>query len=316
METQLTKDILADVLRVGELGSRIVCRPELGAPWGLFFPTENRAFFHIIKKGTCLFYPKQNLNTPLMLNQGDVLFIPRVNNYFIKSSQEVAANYYLDEIKRANEQQNPNIEATTKIICGSYELKSELSIPFFALLPNYIHLSGEELSRYPELGQTVRILIKEESDSRLGSDLIVARLLDIFLVQIIRFWLTHCTQDSSGWLAATLDLEIGRALSLMHSYPERKWNLDNLAKETGISRTKFFTKFNQLVGISPMQYLTNWRIELAKQMLTSSHSSILEIANNVGYESESAFGRVFKKRVQTTPGKYKKHFLKTSQEIL
>jgi len=312
MNTEQTKDILADILKVGELGSRIVCRPELSAPWGMVFPAENRAFFHIIKKGTCLFIPKRPSQNPITLHQGDVLFIPKVDNYQIKSSPKAKNRNYREELRRMERLSINQQSLLTKMICGSYELTSQMSIPFFSQLPHYIHLTNEDLNRCPELGQTVQMLIKEDGDSELGSDLIVARLIDIFLVQIIRFWLTHCKKESCGWLTATLDLEIGKALSLIHKFPERKWSIESLAKEVAISRTKFFTKFTKTVGVSPIQYLTNWRLELAKQMLTSSSSSILEIANNVGYESEAAFGRVFKKLELISPGKYRKRVAGTT----
>jgi len=305
MNNNQAKDILADVLRVGDLGSRIICRPELFSSWGLLFPPENRAYFHIIKKGSCLFVPQAGSKTSITLHQGDVLFIPKVNNYSLQSSHKIKPRNYLNELKRLKKKVTQGEEKVLRMICGSYELRSNMSMPFFSLLPSYIHLTNEDLNRFPELAQTVQMLIREDCLSSIGSDLIVARLLDIFLIQIVRFWLTHCKKESSGWLAATLDNEIGNVLSIMHKFPEQKWNVESLAKEVAISRTKLFTKFTKVVGISPIQYLTNWRIELSKQMLSTTNFSILEIANNVGYESEAAFGRVFKKLEQTSPGKYR-----------
>ena len=300
-----TKDILADILRVGELGSRIICRPELSAPWGLIFPTEDKANFHVIKKGSCLFYLNNKIKDPVTLHQGDVLFIPKVNTYSIISSTGVRANHYLDEVKRSNNVKKDKTDTTTRMICGSYKLKSNMSIPFFSLLPGYIHLTSENLSQFPELGQTVQMLIKEDYYAGIGSDLIIARVLDILLVQIVRFWLSHCKTDSVGWLMATLHDELGKVLSLIHEQPEKKWTIDHLAKETAMSRTKLFNEFTKTVGISPFQYLTNWRVELSKQLLTTTSSSILEIANAVGYESEASFGRVFKKIEMTSPGKFR-----------
>jgi len=304
LDSKQTKDILADILRVGELGSRIVCRPELPAPWGLIFSPESKAYFHIIKRGSCLFYPK-NKKIPIALHQGDVLFVPKVNDYRIASSKEVVGKNYIDEIKRVKKILNKNENKTTRMICGSYELNSNMSLPFFSLLPSYIHLTNEDINKYPELAQIVQILIREDSTTRLGSDLIAARILDILLIQIIRFWLENCKTESVGWLMATLDTEIGKVLSIIHERPEEKWTIDSLARETAISRTKIFNKFTKEVGISPIQYLTNWRIDLSKQLLKTTNLSILEVANAVGYESEAAFGRVFKKTVQNTPGKFR-----------
>ena len=305
MDNSRTKDILADILRVGELGSRIICRPELSAPWGLLFPSEDKANFHVIKKGSCLFYPKPKVKNPIVLHQGDVLFIPKINNYRIISSKEIPATNYLEEIKRINKLKTKNTDLTTRMICGSYELKSNMSIPFFSLLPDYIHLTNEDLNKFPELGQTVQMLIREDFAAGIGSDLIIARVIDILLVQIVRFWLCYCKTDAVGWLIATLNTEIGVVLSLIHDQPEKRWTINSLAKETAMSRTKLFNEFTKTVGLSPFQYLTNWRVELSKQLLTSTNSSILDIANSVGYDSEASFGRVFKKIEMMSPGKYR-----------
>lgn len=304
MNVEHTKDILADILRVGELGSRIVCRPELPAPWGLIFASENKAHFHIIKKGSCFFYPG-NQKRPITLHQGDVLFVPKVNNYQLSSSKEVKGRNYIDEINRVNKLIKKDDNKTTRMICGSYELTSNMSLPFFSLLPSYIYLSNEDINRFPELGQIVQMLTREDSAERLGSDLVVVRIIDILLVQIVRFWLENCKTDSVGWLMATRHAEIGKVLSIIHERPEQKWTIDSLAKEAAISRTKLFNAFTNAVGISPIQYLTNWRIDLSKQLLTTSNLSILEIANSVGYESEASFGRVFKKIEKIPPGKFR-----------
>ncbi|MBL1278308.1 MAG: helix-turn-helix transcriptional regulator [Ectothiorhodospiraceae bacterium] len=152
------------------------------------------------------------------------------------------------------------------------------------------------------------MLIREDSTERLGGDLIVARIIDILLVQIIRYWLENCKTDSVGWLMATAHTEIGKVLSSIHERPEEKWTIDSLAKEANISRTKLFITFTKEVGISPIQYLTNWRIDLSKQLLTTNDLSILEIANSVGYESEASFGRVFKKIEKIPPGKFRNNF--------
>ncbi len=304
MNSKQTKDILADILRVGELGSRIICRPILPAPWGLIFTPENKAYFHIIKKGSCLFYLDKK-SSPITLHQGDVLFIPKVNSYRITSSKKVRGRNYIDEIKRVTKFSNKNFDKTTQIICGSYHLTSNMSLPFFSLLPNYIHLTNEDMSRYPELGQAIQVIIREDSTTHLGSDLIIARMIDILLVLIIRFWLENYDSESVGWLMATHHVKLGKVLSIIHERPEEKWTADSLAKETGISRTKLFTTFTKIVGISPIQYLTNWRIDLSKKLLTTSNLSILEIANSVGYESEASFGRIFKKIEKNSPGKFR-----------
>jgi len=304
-----TKDILADVLRVGELGSKLVCTPSFDAPFGLEFRTETRAMFHIIKKGSCKFFPDMTTTIPRTLNQGDILFMPRVNNCRILSSKTARSQYYKDEVSKFSKMKIDDSNVILGMICGSYELRQSMGLPFFTLLPSYIHLTSQDLSHYPELSYTTQMILREANSSNLGSDLILSKAIDILLIQMIRYWLKNHQTDATGWLMASLHTDIGDVLSLIHKQPGKKWTIESLAKETAVSRTKLFNKFTKTVGISPIQYLTNWRIELSKQLLETTNFSVIEIANSVGYESESSFGRVFKNSQNITPGKYRNSFL-------
>jgi len=305
MEKKDIKDILADVLKVGELGSRVVCRPKLPAPWGLQFDPKNKAMFHIIKKGSCLFYENKDA-IPIPLHQGDLIFIPKRNYYQIKSSQNVPAVNLNEELNRLSKVTDTKNKQMTHMICGAYELKSNMSLPFFSLLPKYFHLSAEQINSSAELSSIVQILRKEDSNKNIGGELIIARLLDILLILIIRVWLDTTNDESIGWLLGTLDTEVGEVLSIIHERPQERLTIESLAKETAMSRTKLLNKFTKIVGISPIQYLTNWRIDLSKQLLSSTDLSIFEISNSVGYESEASFGRVFKKIEKMPPGQYRK----------
>jgi|GEM_PF-4862988 len=306
MEKKDIKDILADVLKVGELGSRVVCRPNLPAPWGLKFDPKNQAMFHIIKQGSCLFYENKDAQ-PISLHQGDLIFIPKRHHYQIKSSKDVTSHNLNEEFERISKIKDLNNKQMTHMICGAYELKSNMSLPFFSLLPKYFHLSNEQINNSSELSSIVQILRKEDSSKNIGNELIIARLLDILLVLIVRVWMETAEDESIGWLLGTLDTEVGEVLSIIHERPQDRLTIESLAKETAMSRTKLLNKFTKLVGISPIQYLTNWRIDLSKQLLSSTDLSIFEISNSVGYESEASFGRVFKKIEKIPPGQYRKN---------
>jgi len=304
MKQKDIKDILADILKLGDLGSRVICRPKLAAPWGLQFTPKKKAFFHIIKQGSCLFFENQT-SKGIALHKGDLLFIPKVNHYRILSAKEVQGNNYIEEIARVHKLVNINTKETTQMLCGSYELKSNMSLPFFSLLPNYIHLSNEQIKNFPELDHTIQMLRREDSANLIGGDLVIARMLDILLILIVRYWLDTSKDGCTGWLLGTLDTEVAEVLSIIHKRPQEKLTIERLAKETAMSRTKLLNKFTKLVGISPIQYLTNWRIDLSKQLLSSTELSILEISHSVGYESEASFGRAFKKLEKIPPGKFR-----------
>jgi len=306
MKKKDVKDILADVLKVGELGSRVVCRPKLAAPWGLQFDPKNQAMFHIIKKGSCLFYENKDASA-VTLHQGDLIFIPKRNYYQIKSSADVEAVNLNEELSRLSKIKDTSNKQMTNMICGAYELKSNMSLPFFSLLPKYFHLTSEQINSSNELSNIVQMLRSEDSNKNTGGELIIARLLDILLVLIVRVWLDTTNEESIGWLLGTLDTEVGEVLSIIHERPQERLTIESLAKETAMSRTKLLNKFSKVVGISPIQYLTNWRIDLSKQLLSSTDLSIFEISSSVGYESEASFGRVFKKIEKIPPGQYRRN---------
>lgn len=306
MQSSGLVDILANVLKVGELGSRIICRSNLPIPWGFQFEPSNQAMFHIVKKGSCVFLFGKEAS-PITLLQGDLLFVPRLTYYEVKSSVSAKAIGEAEVIKRVNAIEDIQNRATTDMLCGAYELRANMSLPFFSLLPSYLHLSAEQINGCAELANVVQMLRKEDSNAGLGRELVLAKLMDILLILIIRVWLENNTKTPKGWLAGTLDAEVSDVLSIIHERPQDKLTIEVLAKETAMSRTKLLNKFTKIVGISPIQYLTNWRIDISKQLLSSTGLSLLEISNSVGYDSEAAFGRVFKKLENITPGQYRKN---------
>ncbi len=299
------KDVLANFLTTAQLGSKIICCPMLPAPWGMSFLPGEKSLFHVIKTGNCIFSMNKNKKDAIQLCQGDVLFIPRAKNYSLSSSLNSKTLNYVEEIKRAKKVCKKGTMHTTNLICGAYELKSNISLPFFSLMPDFIHIKAQDMCDCPYFRDTVQMLIREDTEELIGSNLIISRLIDMLLIFIVRHWLENNELESKGWLKAMTDPEISKALSLIHESPCHKWTVDSLAKEVAVSRTKFINKFNFLVGSTPMKYLANWRIDLSTQFLKETNMSIIQVAQLVGYESEVSFIRAFKKIKNITPGKFK-----------
>jgi transcriptional regulator GlxA family with amidase domain len=152
----------------------------------------------------------------------------------------------------------------------------------------------------------VRFLRRETREPSIGSEMIVARLIDVMFVEAIRAWLKSQPEGSAGWLGALRDPAIGTVLGLIHKNPEKAWTVPLLAAQVGMSRSPFAARFTSLVGQSPMSYLKQWRLQLAAKLLQDQALSLAQIAEQVGYESAAAFSRIFKREFGAAPGQFRR----------
>ncbi|OUR95766.1 hypothetical protein A9Q84_14790 [Halobacteriovorax marinus] len=296
-------DVLTSFLTIGSLGSRIVSRPKLAGEWGLSFPSEDRSMFHIVRKGSCWF-KHESQQAPIKLSQGDLIFISKVGDYELLQSPTSKSDNYHTTIKEM-EKRNIVDSDPTYLFCGSYQLQQNINLPLFNQLPSFIYISAEESIKNPKLANIIRLIIEEDMDDDIGHLIVQKRLIDILLVYILRYWVQQDAGNSKGWLAAIADEKIGKSLSLLHNSPAKKWTLDELSSLVGMSKTSFSRKFSQVVGESPMGYLSKWRIDLAAKLLLESDRSVAEISMEVGYESEYSFSRIFKSLKGLPPKKYR-----------
>jgi AraC-like DNA-binding protein len=156
------------------------------------------------------------------------------------------------------------------------------------------------------IGAFVKLAITEAQQRRPGGEAVLGHLSELMFVDVVRRYLETLPADRSGWLAGLRDPFVGRALTALHRSPAHQWTLESLAREIGLSRSALAERFAQLVGQPPMQYLTNWRMQLAANHLLAGNDGVAEIAERVGYESEAAFSRAFKKIVGMPPGEWRK----------
>jgi AraC-like DNA-binding protein len=156
------------------------------------------------------------------------------------------------------------------------------------------------------LGTTLEFTFNEARAARPGNAAILGRLTELMFVEILREYMQRLTDDQGGWLAGLNDPYVGKALQVMHANPARDWTVDDLAREVAISRSVLAQRFSELVGETPMRYLANWRMQLAKQMMRDGSSNIQEVATRVGYDSEAAFNRAFKRATGSPPAAWRK----------
>jgi AraC-like DNA-binding protein len=213
----------------------------------------------------------------------------------------------------------------TRFVCGFLHCDQRFN-PLIGALPTMLFVCGRDSARQGNpsevkaakrpgvvpvdadgwLASTLRYTIEEADGARPGSFAMVARLTELLYVEVLRRYMQQLPSGQTGWLAGVKDLEVGRALRLLHARPERQWNVDDLAREVGVSRSGLAQRFTELTGEAPMRYLTGWRIQLAKQLILQAGLPIAEVANRVGYESEAAFNRAFKRHVGAPPVAWRK----------
>ena len=193
-------------------------------------------------------------------------------------------------------------------MCADISLsKRERTIRFSDALPSYIHIRnyGEAAGTWME--NTLRVIGTEAGRGEMGSDMIALKLSEIIFAQALRTYLNSEGADKPV-LAGFSDPAIARALEAIHEDPAHTWTLEELARISGLSRTSFATKFSHCLSVTPLAYITRWRMQIARQWLSDTRTPIIEIAEGVGYQSEAAFGRVFKKHFDTAPATYRRDF--------
>lgn len=298
-------DALSQIIELIRLKAVVYTRVTFAAPWGVDVPAGPHAQFRLIVDGTCV------LNTGpgnlLTLRAGDLIFFPHGAAHWLADTPEsprMGGTELLAAI-RAGQPFFTGPGAPTTMISGHVEVDRSANHPFIAALPPFIHITDTQRQELSWLEQTSDFILDEVRANRMGSQLIVNRLAEVLCIHTIRAYVEQ-TKAETGFLRALQDASISNVLNVIHAHPERNWTLADFAKEAGLSRTLLANRFRSLVGETPIGYLTTWRMLRAKELLTTQPEPIHEIAQRVGYQSEAAFNRVFKKRVNQTPAVYRR----------
>lgn len=193
----------------------------------------------------------------------------------------------------------------TTVICGAVYFEHPVAQRIINVLPDCIELK-DLMQSSMHIHHTIDLMIAEVSATSIGGDALITRLSDIIVMQTIRLWLQADGARNDGWFAAMQDEQVGKALGFIHHEPTYLWSLDTLSEKVGMSRSAFAARFMQFVGESPMNYVRNWRMQMAMDRLQHSNERVSVIAEDYGYESEAAFSRAFKKVIGKSPGSFKR----------
>lgn len=301
-------DALSAVLKALQLESIVCQQLVLRGSWGLDITQHTSAQFWRVVAGSCVLGLAEG--PPLALSPGDIVFIPHQARHWLAAhpgSPRVPLSTYVAAFA-AEKPLFREAGAEVQLIGGHFRFDQHAAHPLLHSLPAVIHLPGFGTSHQHPLAHTSHLILSELTTARPGSELMLQNLAEMLLVSIIRAYLEQAG-PAARFLAALHDPAISRVLRLVHEAPAHPWTVTSLARSGAMSRSVFAGRFKQLVGETPLTYLTNWRIGQAKHLLATEKTSVGEVAARVGYQSEAAFNRLFKRKTGHTPAGYRRHRL-------
>jgi AraC-like DNA-binding protein len=308
--TQFEEDVFADVLGSIHLQSALYCRAQLNAPWGLSVPRRQVAVFHIITVGTC-WLTIEGTDKPVFLNAGDLMILPHGHAHVVTDQPTTSATEFEDFVAQHPPDKYGRIYgnghgAQSMLVCGEYQLEEYATNPLYPLLPTCLHASSKQKQENPWIKMIVQLVQAEAQGHQPGAETVITRLSEILFLHVVRDYLSRLGNNQVGWVRALRDPQIGQALALIHQQPEERWTVESLACRVGLSRSALSAKFTQLVGRPPVHYLTDVRLTKAAALLRTQSTTLAAIAFSVGYDSEVAFSKAFKRRFGAAPGAYRR----------
>ena len=308
----ITGDPLTDILRGLRLDGVEYGRSEMKEPWGVEFPAQEAARFHFIgRKGCWLLRP---CGEWVQLNAGDAVLLPRGDVHVLASEPGVKTSpitgYTVAELCKDvycmsdDGDVREGCQPGTLLFSGSMYFNLDRLHPLLGMMPDVMLTHGLE-AYDPAIPHLLEAMAREVTMERVGSGGILARLADVLAATIIRSWVERGCGATSGWIAAVRDRDIGRVLAAIHLEPNREWTVEALAKMMGASRSGFAERFATIVGETPLKYVTQVRMHQARQWLVRDRLKISVVASRLGYESEAAFSRAFKRVVGSPPSHFR-----------
>jgi len=312
-------DVLSEMLHGVRLTGSVFLNARFTAPFGVFSPKRydealptahlrHVSVFHLIAAGGCDLETARGERR--RVEAGDLLLLPFADQHRFWNGEPAQTVFGPDIV-----QPGP-IEGVwvvnhggggdeTRIVCGFLESSELLFAPLFRTLPELLVERADEDKVGALIASTVREILALVDAATPGTQMMLGRLMEVLFVELLRRHAARLPAGSRGSLAALNDPVVGRALHLVHTYPARRWTAEDLARESGASRTVLAERFKALLGRPPIDYVTSWRIQLAADRLRNGRDSIAGIATEVGYESEAAFNRAFKRVTGITPGRWR-----------
>lgn len=303
-------DPLGSSLHLLRLEGTLYNRGELTAPWSVSVPRlEGLLAFLAVTHGSC--FVVLDGQAPIRMEQGDLAILPHGTPHTVCSDPDVPAMPLFDiSVERVSERlevlRHGGGGNLTRTMYGCVRFDHVAAKNLIGHLPRVIHIDSWDDEAGSWLQSTLRFVAREAAQLRPGGETVITRLSDILVIQALRFWLENSPDAQRGWLAALRDPQIGRAMAMIHAEPGADWSMNRLARAAGMSRSAFAASFTAQVGIAPMTYVRHWRLSVARDRLIHTKDAQATIAHDLGYQSEAAFCRAFRRHYSVAPGSIRK----------
>ncbi|MEM8608293.1 MAG: AraC family transcriptional regulator [Myxococcota bacterium] len=313
-------DVLSDVLRVIRLSGAVLFRADFGAPWDVSSPSSQQiskvlmpgagrmVLFHIVTGGEC--WAEVESEPRLLLKEGDVVVFPYGDPHAMGWEDGARQVSVTELLPMPPWDEPPRVRCggdgqETNVVCGFLHCDDALFNPLLATLPRIFAVSASSGGRAEWFDFMVGQSLDEAGAASPGGQAMLTRLAELMLLDVMRRYMAQNPDFDRGLLAAMKDEQIAHTLTLIHENPRGRWSVDALGKQVGMSRSALAARFKTLLGMPPMQYVTRLRLQQACQLLRDTRMGIAEVADRVGYESEAAFSRAFKRVVGQPPATWR-----------
>ncbi len=301
-------DVLTDVLNTLEVKGWLSSRRELTTSWRYDFAASKDSMFHVLNYGGAYLHIGGE-DEPIRVEDGDVVLFPtgHPHSLYDDPASPLTRLVHLDyHPERGHHIVNgEGTEPKMLMLCGAFHFEYPHDFPLLHRLPRLIHIPGTLGRMEQGFTDIINIIARESASEQAGSQVMLRRLTELLFIQVIRLWIDQQAQASVGWVGALRDQPISTALGMIHQSPEHRWTVKELADVAALSRSAFSARFTELVGEPPLTYLTRWRMLRATRLL-KNEVRVETIADMLGYESEAAFRKAFKREIGIPPAQYRK----------
>ncbi len=313
-------DVVSEILGTVKLQGAFYFNGEFSAPWGVrtppshvlapYFggPGRHVIIFHLLTEGAGVAALEKSPFIPLAA--GDIVVFPHGDPHIVGSASSVPAVDYAGELHRVIAQglrltRTGGGGPLTKFVCGYLMCDPRLSQTFLAALPRVFKVSIRDQPAAQWLEHAIQFSVTASESSPAGSQALLARLAEALFIETLRCYIAALPPSQTGWLAGARDPSVGQALALLHAKPAQEWTIESLARAVGLSRSVLADRFRHFLGEPPISYLTRWRLQLGAQLLQTTSHAVAHIAGEVGYQSEAAFNRAFRRQFGLPPARFR-----------
>ncbi len=314
-------DVLSEVLKAVKLDGALFYNAEYSAPWCVRSPasqvvaqylgpdSRHVILYHLLTEGRGYAYVERD-EKRVALTAGDIVVFPHGDAHIMGNGAPIKPVDSGQEVERVLAQglavsRLGGGGELTKYVCGYMACEPQLCQVLLGGLPSIFKVHIRDGASGQWLENSIRYSVEQASSAGPGGGAVLAKLSEVLFVETLRRYVAHLPEEQSGWLAGVRDAEVGKALALLHRQPAHPWTIAELANEVGISRSVLAERFRRYISETPIGYLTRWRLHLGAQSLKTTSNSVVQIASDVGYESEASFNRAFKREFGLPPARFR-----------